>query len=72
MTDYNMKNKTYRYFEGDPLFPFGYGLSYSKFRFTDLVVVPTRVKAGNNVTLTFNCTNIGQLAGSEVRYLVTP
>jgi beta-glucosidase len=35
-TDYAMKNRTYRYFEGDPLFPFGFGLSYSTFRYSGL------------------------------------
>jgi beta-glucosidase len=35
-TDYAMKNRTYRYFEGEPLFPFGFGLSYSAFEYSGL------------------------------------
>ncbi|KAK3610843.1 hypothetical protein CHS0354_015699 [Potamilus streckersoni] len=66
MTNYSMVNGTYRYFNGDPLFPFGYGLSYTTFQYNDLVLTPTKVKAGDNVTVTFNITNTGSLSGSEV------
>jgi len=50
-TDYSMRNRTYRYFTGTPLYPFGYGLSYSDFRYSDLSVEndPSGVKV--NVTL---------------------
>lgn len=67
MTDYSMKNKTYRYFEGNPLYPFGYGLSYTQFQYSDLDLTPTRVKAGDNVTATFQIANTGDVAGSEVK-----
>lgn len=66
MTDYAMINHTYRYFGGDPLYPFGYGLSYSLFKYRNLVLTPTRVKAGNNVTATFTITNEGPYGGIEV------
>ena len=38
--DYSMKGRTYRYFTSEPLFPFGYGLSYSEFRYSDIAVRP--------------------------------
>ena len=66
MTDYAMINRTYRYFDGDPMYPFGYGLSYSTFSYHDLELTPLRVKAGNNVTATFTITNQGHYAGREV------
>ncbi|XP_052811525.1 uncharacterized protein LOC128239100 [Mya arenaria] len=66
MVDYSMKNKTYRYFDGDPLYPFGYGLSYTKFRYSNLSLTPMRVKAGSNVTATFDITNVGPISGLEV------
>jgi beta-glucosidase len=66
MTDYSMVNRTYRYFAGEPLYPFGYDLSYTSFRFGDLVISPARVKADSNVTLTFSVTNTGALSGDEV------
>ncbi len=40
-TDYAMKGRTYRYFEGEPLFPFGFGLSYSSFAYSGLVAKRT-------------------------------
>lgn len=56
--DYSMKNRTYRYFKGDALFPFGYGLSYTTFN-----VKPLEFKNGH---LMVNVTNTGTRAGSEV------
>ncbi|XP_067674571.1 uncharacterized protein [Haliotis asinina] len=66
MTDYSMKNKTYRYFTGHPLYPFGYGLSYSQFKYTDFHIEPVKVKAGESVTITFKVTNLGPYDGDEV------
>lgn len=66
MTNYSMFNRTYRYFDGIPLYPFGYGLSYTQFNYSNLELSPLKVKAGNNVTATFQITNTGPMAGAEV------
>lgn len=66
MTDYSMANRTYRYFNGEPMYPFGYGLSYTKFQYSDLEISPLKVKAGENVTVRFVLTNVGSEAGEEV------
>lgn len=63
--DYNMKNRTYRYFTGDPLFPFGYGLSYTTFEYSKMKV-SKKIKAGDEVTVKVNVKNTGKMAGDEV------
>ena len=63
--DYNMKGKTYRYFDGDPLYPFGYGLSYTKFEYSNLEI-PKTVTSGQNVTVSVDVENVGKMAGDEV------
>jgi beta-glucosidase len=72
-TDYNMKGRTYRYFDGEPLFPFGYGLSYTTFAYRNLKA-PAQANAGDSVTVTVEVENTGKLAGEEVvqLYLKTP
>jgi len=64
-TDYDMAGKTYRYFEGEPLFPFGYGLSYTTFRYTDLEL-PARIRSGEAVEVSVRVENAGDTAGEEV------
>jgi beta-glucosidase len=64
--DYTMENRTYRYFSGKPLYPFGYGLSYSSFGYTELTLEKTRVNAGDPVIATVTVTNTGKVAGDEV------
>ncbi|MFP2996611.1 glycoside hydrolase family 3 C-terminal domain-containing protein [Spongiivirga sp. MCCC 1A20706] len=64
-SDYDMKGKTYRYFKGDPLYEFGYGLSYSKFKYSNLKVL-NEIESGNNLEITVDIENIGALAGEEV------
>jgi beta-glucosidase len=64
--DYSMKGRTYRYFEGTPLYPFGYGMSYTSFTYGGLTVPTTSVKAGEPVTAGVTVTNSGSVAGDEV------
>ncbi|HEX4039644.1 MAG TPA: glycoside hydrolase family 3 C-terminal domain-containing protein [Acidobacteriaceae bacterium] len=63
--DYSMQNRTYRYFTGQPLYPFGYGLSYTTFAYSD-VKLPHEVRAGDPVTVQTDVRNTGTLAGDEV------
>jgi len=63
--DYDMTNRTYRYFKGTPLYPFGYGLSYTTFGYSDLVV-PENSATGSDVSVKVTVTNTGKVAGDEV------
>jgi beta-glucosidase len=63
--DYNMKGRTYRYSEGGPLFPFGYGLSYTRLKYQNLSV-PEEVRAGEDVRISVEVQNVGKSAGDEV------
>jgi beta-glucosidase len=67
--DYGMKGRTYRYFEGTPLFPFGYGLSYTSFGYSDLTGPSAAMAAGNPATFEVTVTNTGKRAGDEVAQL---
>jgi beta-glucosidase len=63
--DYAMAGRTYRYFGGEALYPFGYGLSYTRFSYGKPVVAAT-VKAGETATVTVEVTNAGNRDGDEV------
>ena len=63
--DYNMQNRTYRYYRGEVLFPFGHGLSYTNFRYANLEL-PERADAGDDVTVSVDVTNTGTAMGDEV------
>ena len=67
--DYAMKGRTYRYFEGKPLYPFGYGLSYTKFSYTGLVLPKNPINAGDPLTAEVTIANTGKLEGDEVAQL---
>ncbi len=67
--NYAMKGRTYRYFEGTPLYPFGYGLSYTTFAYSGLTVPTRAVAAGSAVPVDVTVTNTGKLAGDEVAQL---
>jgi beta-glucosidase len=65
ITNYSMVNRTYRYWDQEaPQFPFGYGLSYTTFNYSDLSVTPTSGNVSRNVSVTV--TNTGHLDGDEV------
>lgn len=64
--DYSMKGRTYRYFEGEPLWPFGYGLSYSTFSYSNLTLPAAPLNAGNSLNASVTVTNTGKVAGDEV------
>ena len=67
-TDYSMNNRTYRYFKGKPLYGFGYGLSYSNFRYDDLIS-PVNIQKSKTVTISVKVTNTGKMDGEEVTEL---
>ncbi|MCJ8208979.1 glycoside hydrolase family 3 C-terminal domain-containing protein [Mucilaginibacter sp. RS28] len=67
-TDYSMNNRTYRYFKGKPLYAFGYGLSYSTFRYSQLTL-PARIAKGKPVVVHVKVTNTGKRDGEEVSQL---
>jgi beta-glucosidase len=67
--DYSMKDRTYRYFGGTPLYPFGYGLSYTTFSYSGLTVPTGDVAAGSPVVAEVTVTNTGAKAGDEVAQL---
>jgi beta-glucosidase len=67
--DYSMKDRTYRYFTGQPLYGFGYGLSYSTFTYGHLKVTPGAVKAGDPIQVEVDVGNASPVAGDEVAEL---
>ena len=64
-----MKGRTYRYFTGQPLYPFGYGLSYTAFTYSDLRLPAGPVQAGQPMQVEATVTNTGKLSGDEVAEL---
>ena len=67
--DYDMAGRTYRYFKGTPVYPFGYGLTYTKFAYGPLKVLPTNGDAGEGVQVSTQVRNVGRRAGDEVAQL---
>jgi beta-glucosidase len=64
--EYSMEGRTYRYFRGEPLYPFGYGLSYTTFTFDSLTVATPSASAADTIRLSVRVTNTGDRDGREV------
>lgn len=73
-TDYSLKNRTYRYFTGTPLWGFGYGLGYTTFKYAPIRLSSESIQAGQPLLATVAVTNEGTVTGDEVveAYLKTP
>lgn len=63
--DYNMEGRTYRYFRQTPIYPFGFGLSYTRFSYTDLALAK-EAKVGDKISVSVKVTNTGDRDGEEV------
>jgi beta-glucosidase len=72
--DYSMKDRTYRYFKGKVLYPFGHGLSYTHFAYDKPILSSNTIKAGETATAQVTVSNSGKLDGDEVvqLYLAKP
>lgn len=64
--DYSMENRTYRYFKKAPLYPFGYGLSYTSFRYSNLVLSASQLPAGSGLEARVTVENTGTRASDEI------
>jgi beta-glucosidase len=64
--EYSMKNRTYRYFKGEALFPFGFGLSYTNFTYSNLKLSKNKIAKNESVNAELTVTNNGKIAGDEV------
>jgi beta-glucosidase len=72
--DYSMAHRTYRYFDGKPLYGFGYGMSYTTFAYSNVKLSTSTVHAGDSLTVEADVKNIGKRSGEEVAelYLMPP
>ncbi len=61
-----MSGRTYRYMTDEPLYPFGHGLSYTRFAYSDLRISPPRMDATGQVEVAVTVENVGKVAGDEV------
>ena len=67
MMDYNIRNgRTYMYFKGEPLYPFGYGLSYTTFAYSNIRTSSNVLRPNGKLVVSFDLTNTGKRSGEEV------
>lgn len=64
--DYSMENRTYRYMKNEALYPFGYGLSYTKFEYSNIVLDKDKISVGESIECRATVKNIGNWASDEV------
>jgi beta-glucosidase len=64
--DYSMKGRTYRYMTEEPLYPFGFGLSYSRFEYSNLKLGQAKIAAGDSLPVSLTLKNVGDYAAAEV------
>ena len=64
--DYSMTGRTYRYMTEEPLYPFGFGLSYSRFEYADLQLDKTKLTLGDSITVSLTLRNCGDRTAAEV------
>lgn len=64
-TDYSMEGRTYRYMQEEPLYPFGYGLSFTSFSYSDIKLSSSTIEAGQDLDVSVEVTNTGTRAGTE-------
>jgi len=70
MNDYDIKNnRTYMYFKGTPLYPFGYGLSFTSFEYSNLKISSANLSLGDSILVSADIINTGKVAGDEVAQL---
>jgi len=67
--DYSMKGRTYRYMTEEPLYPFGFGLSYTSYAYSNLKMDKMKIKKGQSVKVSATITNNGKASGEEVAQL---
>ena len=72
--DYSMKGRTYRYMTAEPMYPFGFGLSYTQFSYAPMVLSSTQVAKNSQVTAETTITNTGKMEAEEVAelYITVP
>jgi beta-glucosidase len=67
--DYSMKGRTYKYMEAEPLFPFGFGLSYVSFTYNDIAISKNKIKKKGKISISCNVKNEGQMDSDDVSQL---
>jgi len=65
-SDYSMENRTYRFTNFEPMYPFGFGLSYSNFKYSNIKLSDNNIAKNDSVTVSFDVDNIGYFDGNEI------